>query len=326
MYLDFFGLREMPFELTANPRYLFLTGQHREALGNLQYGLSAAKAVTALIGEAGTGKTTIVKAALASERCRDVRAITISNPTLTRGEFVEFLARSLGLTAGASQSKARFIEEIESVLREQRARGVTTALVVDEAQSLSTELLEEVRLLANIENLNEKLLPLVLVGQPDLGRRLEEASLRQLKQRIALRCELGPFTLQETAAYIASRIERAGGSAIRLFTREAVMRVHDGAGGIPRTVSVICDNALLQGFALGRQPVGQDIVLDVCRDFRLSGAEMDRPIERPVAAQVHRPPAAAVIEAPAPEPEVDEEPEPAVAAAPRFGLFGVRRR
>lgn len=327
MYLDFYGLREMPFELTANPRYLFLTAQHREALGNLQYGLSSAKAVTALIGEAGTGKTTLVKAALASERCRQVRAIVISNPTLTRGEFVEMLARSLGFSADAGRSKALFLEELETALREQRARGVTTALIVDEAQSLSTELLEEVRLLANIENLTEKLLPLVLVGQPDLGRRLEEPTLRQLKQRIALRCEIGPFTLAETAAYIASRIDYAGGSAVRLLTREAVMRIHEASGGIPRTVNVICDNSLLHGFAVGRQPVGQEIVLDVCRDFRLTGAEMDRPVERPVAPQVHRPPTVRPSEPPTEQPPIEEDGiRPVVVTTQRFGLFGGRRQ
>ena len=143
--------------------------------------------------------------------------------------------------------------------------------MVDEAQSLSTELLEEIRLLANIETTTEKLLPLVLVGQPELAARLEDLNLRQLKQRVALRCEITPFTLPETAEYIASRIRTAGGVVARLFTRQAVMVIHEHSRGIPRTISVMCDNALVSGFALGRQPVDREILLEVSRDFHLHG-------------------------------------------------------
>jgi type II secretory pathway predicted ATPase ExeA len=273
MYQRFYGLRELPFELTPNPKFLYLTPRQREALSNLQYGLSSAKAVTLLIGEAGTGKTTLVKTALESERCRDVRAVYLNNPALTRGEFLEMLAERFGLGAKAAQSKATLLAELERVLHERRARGEITALVIDEAQSLSIELLEEIRLLANIETATEKLLPLLLAGQPELAKRLEDPSLRQLKQRVALRCESAQFELPETAAYIASRIRTAGGEASRLFTREAVMVIHTHSAGIPRTISVMCDNALVSGFALGRQPVDREIVLEVCRDFRLTGRQ-----------------------------------------------------
>ena len=276
MYQEFYGLRELPFELTANPKYLYLPPGHREALSNLEYGLSAAKAVTALIGEAGTGKTTLLKAALASERCRHLRAVYLNNPAMTRGEFLEALARTLKLSPRAARSKAILLEELERLVHEGRAGGQITALVIDEAQSLSTDLLEEIRLLGNMETAVEKLLPLVLVGQPALGRRLDEHELRQLKQRVALRCAVAPFTLSETAAYIAIRIKRAGGSAIRLSTRDAVIRIHAYSGGIPRTISVICDNALVHGLALGRQPVGQEIVEEVCRDFCLQHHEADQ--------------------------------------------------
>jgi hypothetical protein len=144
--------------------------------------------------------------------------------------------------------------------------------VIDEAQSLSHELLEEIRLLANSETATEKLLPLVLAGQPELKDRLNEDGLRQLKQRVTLRCEIAPFGQQETAAYIAQRIRTAGGDAARLFSREAVMLIHERSGGIPRTISVICDNALLTGFALGRQPVDASLVLEVAHDFDLGVA------------------------------------------------------
>jgi general secretion pathway protein A len=328
MYQAFYGLRELPFELTANPKYLYLTPPHREALSNLQYGLSAAKAVTALIGEAGTGKTTLLKAALASDRCRHVRCVSVNNPALTRGEFIEVIARSLGLSAEAARSKAVMLEELESALRDGRSRGVITALVVDEAQSLSTDLLEEIRLLANIETVADKLLPLVLVGQPDLGVRLEDAGLRQLKQRVALRCEITPFNLQETATYIATRIDKAGGSAIRLFTREAVIRIHEYSRGIARTISVICDNALLHGLALGRQPVEQDIVMEVCRDFRLG----DRLAEGPGAGRAKGSigadsPLQADSAASQGEHQGSDEGEQGDQVAQRrFSLFGARRR
>ena len=270
MYQRFYGLRELPFELTPNPRFLFLPPRHREALSNLQYGLSAAKAITVLIGEAGTGKTTLLRAALESEPCRPVQAVYLSNPALTPQDFVRLLAMRFELSAQARESKAVFLDEVDRALRERRAAGIITALVVDEAQSLSVELLEELRLLANVETSTEKLLPLVLAGQPELHTRLNDTGLRQLKQRVALRCEIGPFELPETAAYIASRVVAAGGEASSLFTREAVALIHEYSGGIPRTISVFCDNALVNGMALGRRPVDQSIVAEVARDFCVS--------------------------------------------------------
>jgi general secretion pathway protein A len=235
----------------------------------LEYGLSAAKSLTVLIGEAGTGKTTLLRAALESERCAAVRCVYLNNPALTRGEFVSMLAAKFELSADAAQSKTVLLEELEHVLRERRDRGEINALVVDEAQALSNELLEEIRLLANIETADEKLLPLVLAGQPELSTRLEDPDLRQLKQRVALRCEITPFELPETAAYIATRIRVAGGVPSKLFTREAVSLIHEHSGGIPRVISVICDNALVNGMALERQPVDGKIVFEVCGDFHL---------------------------------------------------------
>lgn len=267
MYQTFYGLRELPFELTPNPRFLFLPPQHQEALSNLQYGLSTAKGITALIGEAGTGKTTLLHAAFESPSCKDVTCVYLNNPALTRAEFVETLSQRFGLGEHAAESKAALLTELERVLRERRERGEVTALVIDEAQSLSIELLEEVRLLANVETHTEKLLPLVLAGQPELRERLNEPNLRQLKQRITLRCEIAPFSLLETAAYITTRVRVAGGDAARLFTRDAVILIHERSRGIPRTVSVICDNALVTGFGLGRRPVDREMVLEVVRDF-----------------------------------------------------------
>ena len=290
MYLRHFGLRELPFELTPNPKYLFLTPKHREALSNLQYGLFSAKAMTLLVGEAGTGKTTLVRTALESDRCRQVACVYLNNPRLSRAEFVALVAGRMGLPPHAAESKAAFLDELERELVLRRARGETTALVVDEAQSLDEDMLEEIRLLANIETATEKLLPVVLAGQPEVRDRLNQPALRQLKQRIALRCEIAPFTVEETAAYIANRIRIAGGEAMKLFTREAVVLIHERTRGIPRSINVVCDNALLTGMGLGRRPVDREIVSEVVRDFDLERAPA-APVKR---AESGESPAAAI--------------------------------
>jgi general secretion pathway protein A len=270
MYQSFYGLAELPFELTANPKYLFLTGRHREALSNLQYGLLAAKSLTVLTGEAGTGKTTLIRSALDSDRCRNVRCVYLNNPVLTVADFCRTLASRFELGEEAATSKSVMLERLEPALKKRRATGDVTALVVDEAQSLSTELLEEIRLLANIETPTAKLLPLVLAGQPELAMRLELPELRQLKQRVTLRCELVPFDLNETAAYIASRLRVAGGEPVKTFSQEAVVTIHECSRGIPRSISVICDNALVNGMAMGRKLIDRALVTEVCRDLRLS--------------------------------------------------------
>jgi general secretion pathway protein A len=276
MYQRFYGFQELPFDLTPNPKYLFFTKPHREALSNLQYGLFSAKSITLLIGEAGTGKTTLLRAALDSDRCRHVTCVYLNNPALTRDEFVELLANRFELGPRAAESKTILLAELERVLAERRARGEITALVIDEAQCLSSELLEEIRLLANSETATEKLLPLVLAGQPELRDRLNEPGLRQLKQRVALRCEIAPFRLEETAAYLTARIRIAGGEAANVFTRDAVILIHEQSHGIPRTINVICDNALLTGMAIGRRLVDCEIVREVVRDFDLGDREHGR--------------------------------------------------
>ena len=291
MYKEFFGLTELPFELTPNTKFLFHTLQTQEAMSTLEYGLSSGKAMTVLIGEAGTGKTTLLHAALKSERCRDITCVYINNPALTRGEFIEMLSGRFNLSADAAESKTTLLDELTTVLRDRMDRGQRTALVIDEAQALSQELLEEIRLLANTETETQKMLPVVLAGQPELKDRLNEPALRQLKQRVTLRCEIVPFTLQETAAYIAQRIRTAGGDAVRLFTREAVLAIHDRSGGIPRTISVMCDNALLTAFGLGRKPVDRGIVMEVAGDLDLHGGRT-----------VYVPPAPAAADAAGDEP------------------------
>src|SRR6187397_558648 len=254
MYERFYGFRERPFDLTPNPRYLVLTAGHQEALSNLEYAIASLKGITLLVGEAGSGKTTVICAAIARQNAH-VHCVHLHNPALTRDEFVEMLASRFGLSERARVSKTSLLLELEVMLRKRRDAGELTLLIVDEAQRLAFELLEEFRLLANIETNHEKLLPLVIAGQPEISQRLNANELRQLKQRIALRCELRPLTMPETMAYIATRIRAAGGVGSQIFTREAVMLINDRAKGIPRTINVLADNALVAGFALEQRPV-----------------------------------------------------------------------
>lgn len=277
MYESFYGFRERPFDLTPNPRFLVMTDVHREALSNLEYGINSRTGITLLVGEAGTGKTTLIRTALERQPAR-VHCVHVQNPALTRDEFVEMLALRFRLSGEARSSKTALLFELEEVLRSRDATGESTVLLVDEAQSLPREILEEIRLLANIETNERKLLTVIMAGQPEVTALLNDPDLRQLKQRIALRCELRPLTLQETAGYLAGRIRAAGGVGAQVFTREAVTLIHERSQGIPRTISVIADNALLTGFAVGQRPVNSSTVREVCRDFDLdSGSEAVSP-------------------------------------------------
>jgi general secretion pathway protein A len=268
MYQSFFGLRERPFDLTPNPRFLVLTPQHREALSSLEYGIASRRGITLLLGDAGTGKTTLIRTALERQSER-VHSVHVTNPALSRDEFIEMLAARFELSHNAHGSKTKLLLELETLMRERHRRGESTVLVIDEGQSLPEDLLEEIRLLANIETDDTKLLSVVLAGQPELAARLNHPDLRQLKQRIALRCELKPLSMTETAGYVAGRIVAAGGVGAQVFTREAVLLIHERSAGIPRTISVIADNALLTAFAVGRRPASRAHVEEVCRDLDL---------------------------------------------------------
>jgi general secretion pathway protein A len=282
VYEQFFGLRARPFELSPDPRFLLLTRGHREALSTLQYALSGRKGVALLIGDAGTGKTTLIHAALASQP-PDRLTVFLSNPALTRDEFFEFLADGFQMPPEAGTSKTKFLLACTRLLTERHASGGVAALVIDEAQCLPDALLEEVRLLANIETATDKLLSIILVGQPELADRLNQASMRQIKQRVGLRCALLSLDRAEVAAYIATRVQVAGGDCARLFTPDAIATIYERSGGVPRTVSVICDNALVAAFALDKRPIDADIVLEVCRDLDLEAADEPEPASLPNA-------------------------------------------
>jgi len=301
MYETYYGLAERPFDLSPNPRFLCFTAQHREALAHLEYGLAGRPGITVIVGEAGTGKTTLVRKALQAAT-GEATVVHLLNPTLTRAEFYEYLVNGFGFTSDAMRSKTQFLRELEAHLADESKPRL--ALVVDEAQSVPYELLEEIRLLTNTESISGRSIALALVGQPELARRLDEGRLRQLKQRVVLRCSLTPLTLKDTAAYITGRVHTAGGEAVRLFTRDAVIAIHRHSNGIPRVISVICDNALVSGFAADQRPVGANIVEEVCKSLALLLEQ--RPAE---SAPGEVPPAAT----------------PAATSAPMFADVGRRR-
>jgi type II secretory pathway predicted ATPase ExeA len=323
MYEAFYGLAERPFDLTPNPRFLYVTPRQKEALANLRFGLTTPRGLTLLLGEAGSGKTTLLQAMLAEIAATSHQTVLISNPTLTRNEFYQHLAQSFQLSASAAESKTHFLFELRRELVERAKVGRCTSVVLDEAQSAPYHLLEEIRLLGNLETPTTKLLNVVLSGQPELAERLNEPSLRQLKQRVSLRCELGPFDLRNTASYIAGRLRIAGGNAAEVFTQKAVIEIYEFARGLPRTINVIADNALIGGFAAQVKPVTSEIVREVCADFDIrqqaeSGGNGNggQPTV-PIAAEVALSRAAA-------EPSLRSA--QADGSAPHFGAFTRKRR
>jgi general secretion pathway protein A len=266
MYLQFYGLRDIPFSLTPDPRFLYFTASHREVMANLHYGIQHGKGLIVATGEVGTGKTTMLRAMI-SRLDRSVLTSYIFNPGLEVPELYQHLATDFGL--GPYTSKADALQKLGRLLMMRHSRGLRTVLVVDEAQGLSRELLEEVRLLLNFETYTEKQLQIVLTGQPELRAVLNSPELRQLKQRISLRCEIKPLKADEVAGYIRTRLKVAGASRLDLFTADAVALIYRASEGIPRLINNICDNALLNGYATNTRMVHADIIAEVAESLDL---------------------------------------------------------
>ncbi|MFO7962709.1 MAG: AAA family ATPase [Desulfobacterales bacterium] len=258
MYKQFFGFKERPFKLVPNPDYLFLSRVHEEALAHLNYAVSEGEGFVLITGEVGTGKTTLCRSFL--EGLDDnVKSAFIFNPKLDAIQLLRAINDEFGIDSTAVHTK-NLIDELNAFLIEQKRNNKKVILLIDEAQNLNLEVLEQVRLLSNLETTQEKLLQIILVGQPELGEMLDSPELRQLGQRITLNCHLRPFDLKETGAYIAHRINIASVKPQTVFTKRAVSAIYKHSGGIPRKINIICDRALLTGFGLDERTIGISII------------------------------------------------------------------
>src|SRR6201994_770988 len=249
MYNAFFGFSESPFNLSPDPAFFYRSEQHEEALANLVYGVQARKGFIVLTGEVGTGKTTMLECLRDFLEAHYIEFAFLFNSRLNVEQFFEMIAYDLNLRCERT-SKTEVLFALNELLVEQTQQGHTTVLIVDEAHNLDWEVLEEIRLLGNLENRGGKLLQIILAGQPELDRKLDAPNLRQLKQRILLRCNLQPFTLRDAVEYIESRLEKAGMPDQTVFPPEILEETYKRARGIPRIINLICDNLLVTAFAM----------------------------------------------------------------------------
>jgi general secretion pathway protein A len=266
MYLSFFGLNEKPFSITPDPRYLFLSERHAEALAHLLYGIQEAGGFIQLTGEVGTGKTTIVRSLLA-QAPENAEIALILNPSMSAPEFLLTLCEELGIGVPdtAAGSLKDLVDILSAYLLRAHAAGRRVVLVVDEAQNLPAEVLEQVRLLTNLETNTQKLLQIILIGQPELRDLLQRNELRQLAQRITGRYHLDPLAAPETLAYVRHRL-RVAGATNEIFSRHALRKIHRLSGGVPRVINILCDRALLGGYALDRHQINAALVRQAARE------------------------------------------------------------
>ena len=269
MYKSFYHLQKNPFEITPDPSFLFPTTRHNEALASLYYGVTSHRGFVVLTGEVGTGKTLMLRSLLGLLQRRDVASALIFNPSLSPLEFIRYIAGDFGLPI-TGKAKDEILHVLNAFLLQRYQQRLTTLLVVDEAHHLSAEILEEIRLLTNLETAQQKLLQIVLAGQPELDQKLDSFGLRQLKQRIALRCHLEALNLEETRKYMARRLQIAGAPAeCKIFSDPAISAVFRHARGIPRLINTICENALLCGYSKLAEVITPDIIEGIAQDLRL---------------------------------------------------------
>lgn len=265
MYTEFYGLRELPFALTPDPRYIYFTPSHTEVMANLHYGIESGRGLIVVTGEVGTGKTTMLRWVM-QRLDRTVLVAYIFNPRLSVPEFYQHVAALFDIRNW--ETKSDLLIELGKVLDSRHSRGLRTVLIVDEAHGLSPAVLEEVRLLCNFESDTAKKLQIVLTGQPELREVLNYPGLRQLKQRVSLRCEIAALpSVEETTQYINSRLKTAGCARPNIFSPGAIDYIFRCSEGIPRNINNLCDNALLNGFAAGETVISRAIVEEVAATF-----------------------------------------------------------
>ncbi|MCI0744238.1 MAG: AAA family ATPase [Verrucomicrobia subdivision 3 bacterium] len=267
MYLDFYGLKEPPFNITPNPRYLFYSGKHREALNHLLYGIRERKGFVQITGEVGSGKTTLCRALL-DQLGNNYSTALILNPALSPDLLVKAIGAEFGLDV-RGLDRLEMMEQINWYLLKQMEEGRESVLIIDEAQNLTNELLEQVRMLSNLETDDWKLLQIVLMGQPELRDRLNDPALRQLRQRITVRYHLEPLKQHEVSQYVRHRLQVSGGGAKSLpaFTFPAMWRIFSYTKGIPRLVNALCDKCLLAGFVQQSERITYGVVGRAVREL-----------------------------------------------------------
>jgi len=272
MYKSFFGLKENPFNVNPDPRYLLLTKQIEEALTGLMYGIQTRKGFITLTGEVGTGKTTLVNRLLDWLHHRRARTAFLFNSRMNSSQLFDFILAEFEIHCD-SKSKSQQLMKLNHWLLDRYRAGETVVLIIDEAQNLTFPVLEEIRLLTNLETATEKLLQIVLSGQPELEEKLKLPELRQLRQRIMLRCKTSPLSKEQTQEYMEERLRIAGASSTPIFSKAAMEMVHLYSLGVPRVVNLLCEHSLVNGFVEQQRPIGPKIVEDVAREFQLDEVE-----------------------------------------------------
>jgi len=265
MYKKYYGFKERPFKLVPNPAYLFLSRSHEEALGHLYYAVQQGEGFVEITGEVGTGKTTLCRMFL-EKLDENTEAAFIFNPKLDAVQLLKTINDEFGIRSDADNSKT-LIDTLNTFLLEKRSEGKKVILLIDEAQNLSMEVLEQLRLLSNLETTFDKLLQIILVGQPELGEKLDSHELRQLAQRITLSCHLTPLTFRETREYIKHRIRIASHKPGVNFSRSAFFAIYKYTNGIPRLINIACDRALLTGFSLEKKKITRRIVRSAIKEL-----------------------------------------------------------
>ncbi len=283
MYKEFFGLRANPFNVNPDPRFLFLTRHTEEALACLTYGIQSRKGFVLLTGEVGTGKTTLINKLMEWLRLQQVATAFIFNSCMNVPQFLDYMMADFGISV-ESRSKSQILLRLYGWLLDRYRAGETAVLIVDEAQNLSDEVLEEIRLMTNLETFTEKLLQIVLVGQPELEYKLKQPHLRQLRQRLTLRAKTHALALEETKAYVAQRLRIAGSNGQPIFDSEALAAIHRYAYGIPRVVNLICEHCLVSAFVDGQKVITSNVVEAVARDFELDDASISAAMATPTTA------------------------------------------
>jgi general secretion pathway protein A len=272
MYKSFYGLKENPFNVNPDPRFLFLTKQIEEALTGLMYGIQTRKGFITLTGEVGTGKTTLINRLLDWLHHRRARTAFLFNSRMNSSQLFDFILAEFDI-ACESKSKSQQLLKLNHWLLERYRDGETVVLIIDEAQNLTYPVLEEIRLLTNLETSTEKLLQIVLSGQPELEEKLKLPQLRQLRQRIMLRCRTTPLSEEQTGEYIAERLRIAGASGEPIFGAKTIETIHVYSLGIPRVINLLCEHSLVNGFVEQQRPIQPKIVEDVAHEFQLDEVE-----------------------------------------------------